>query len=442
MTRALLIRGGRVVDPAAGRDAAADLRLENGVVGEVGEKLSSNGAEVLDASGLYVLPGFIDLHAHLREPGREYAETIASGAAAAAAGGFTAVCAMPNTEPANDGRSMTSFVAARGREAGQARVYPIGALTLGRKGAELAEYGEMATAGAVALSDDGDWLSDGDVLRRALEHASLFGLPVVQHPEDRSLSRRAPMHEGAVSTRLGLSGQPDAAEAAAVARDLLVARLTRGRLHLAHLSTALSLEFVREAKARGIAVTCEVTPHHLTLTDEEVARSGYSTRFKMNPPLREPADVEALLAALLDGTVDAIATDHAPHHEDEKGVDFDGAPFGVVGLETAAAVVHDRFVATGRLPLSRFVELFSTGPARAFRLPGGTLSPGSPADVTLFDPAKSWEVDPSRFVSLGRSTPFAGFRLVGRPAGTIVAGTVVWTPADGGRDEPTGQAAR
>ena len=438
MTGALLVRGGRVVDPASRRDTVTDLLLADGVVAGVGPELSAEGAEVLDASGLLVLPGFVDLHAHLREPGREYAETIASGAAAAAAGGFTAVCAMPNTDPANDGRSVTAFVAARGREAGGARVHPIGALTRGRKGADLAEFGEMATAGAVAFSDDGDWLADGDVLRRALEHASLFGLPIVQHAEDRSLSRRAPMHEGAVSTRLGLSGQPDVAEAAAVARDILVAGLTGGRLHVAHVSTALSLAFVREAKARGVAVTCEVTPHHLTLTDEEVARSGYSTRFKMNPPLREPADLEALFAALLDGTVDAIATDHAPHHEDEKGVDFDGAPFGVVGLETAAAVVHDRFVVTGRLPLSRFVELFSTGPARAFRLPGGTLAPGSAADVTLFDPARRWKVDPARFVSLGRSTPFAGWELVGSPAGTIVGGRVVWAPEGGARGASPG----
>lgn len=418
------------MDPAAGRDGVADLLLANGVVAEIGGSIPAAGAEVLDASGLLVLPGFIDLHAHLREPGREYAETIASGAAAAAAGGFTAVCAMPNTEPANDSRSVTGFVVARGNEAGSARVYPIGALTRGRRGSDLAEFGEMRSAGAVALSDDGDWLADGDVLRRALEHASLFGLPVIQHAEDRSLSRRAPMHEGAVSTRLGLPGQPDAAEAAAVARDILIARLTGGRLHFAHVSTALALSFVREAKARGVAVTCEVTPHHLTLTDEEVARSGYSTRFKMNPPLREGSDVAALFEAIADGTVDAIATDHAPHHEDEKGVEFDAAPFGVVGLETAASVVHDRFVVSGRLPLSRFVELFSTGPARAFGLPGGTLTPGSPADVTLFDPAGRSTVDPSRFVSLGRSTPFAGWELVGRPAGTIVGGAVVWKPGE------------
>ncbi|HSE63235.1 MAG TPA: dihydroorotase [Thermoanaerobaculia bacterium] len=421
----LLLRGGRVVDPGSGRDGAFDVLLDGGRVTGVGERLDPKGAEILDATGLLVLPGFVDLHTHLREPGREYAETIASGAAAAAAGGFTAVCAMPNTEPPNDDRSMTAFVAARGVEAAAARVYPIGAITRGRKGDELSEFGEMRRAGAVAVSDDGDWLADGDVFRRALEYASLYGLPVIQHAEDPTLSRRAPMHEGATATRLGLSGQPDVAEASAVARDLLVARLTRGRLHVAHVSTGLSVAFLRHAKAQGIAVTCEATPHHLTLTDEEVARSGYSTRFKMNPPLRERADVDALVEALEDGTIDAIATDHAPHHEDEKGVDFDSAPFGVVGLETAAAVVHDRLVARGRLSLARFVHLFSTGPARAFGLPGGTLEPGSPADVTLFDPGKRWTVDPSRFVSLGRSTPFAGWDLVGAPAGAIVGGRVV-----------------
>jgi dihydroorotase len=422
----LLVSGGRLVDPAAGRDDNLDLLLRDGSVAEVRDRLAVGGAEILDATGLLVLPGFIDLHAHLREPGREYAETIASGAAAAAAGGFTAVCAMPNTEPANDDRSVTAFVAGRGAEAGAARVYPIGAITRGRKGEELAEFGEMRRAGAVAVSDDGAWLADGDLLRRAIQHASLYGMPVVQHAEDTALSRCAPMHEGAVSTRLGLTGQPDVAEAAAVARDLLVARLAGGRLHFAHLSTALSVEAVREAKIRGLDVTCEAAPHHLTLFDEEVARSGYSTNFKMNPPLRERADVLALIAALADGTIDAIATDHAPHHDDEKAVDFDTAPFGVVGLETAASVVHDRLVAPGHLSLRRFVELFSTGPARAFRLPGGTLVAGSPADVTLFDPKRRWTVDPARFVSLGRSTPFAGWELVGAPAATIVAGRVVW----------------
>jgi dihydroorotase len=429
VTRDLLIRGGRVVDPVAGRDGAFDLVLRDGAVAAVGERLAADDALVFDAAGLLVFPGFIDLHAHLREPGSEDAETIASGAAAAAAGGFTAICAMPNTDPVNDNRTVTAFVAARGGEAGAARVYPVGAITRGRKGEELAEFGEMRSAGAVALSDDGDWLRNGDLLRRAIEHATLFGMPVIQHAEDSGLSRRAPMHEGAVSTRLGLAGQPAVAEAAAVARDLLIARLAGGRIHFGHLSTALSIASIREAKSRGLRVTCDATPHHLTLTDEEVARSGYSTRFKMNPPLREPADVLALVEALADGTIDAIATDHAPHHEDEKAVEFDAAPFGVVGLETAAAVVYDRLVAPGRLTLRRFVELFSTGPAKAFGLPGGTLAPGSPADVTIFDPKRGWTVEPAKFLSLGRSTPFAGWELVGRPAATVVEGRIVWSRA-------------
>jgi dihydroorotase len=423
---ALLVRGGRIVDPASGRDEVVDLRLEGGVVSGVGPGLDPGGAEILDAAGLLVFPGFIDLHTHLREPGREYAETIASGLAAAAAGGFTAVCAMPNTDPVNDSRAVTEFLVARGREAGGVRLHPVGAITKGQKGGELSEFGEMREAGAVAVSDDGAWLSDGSVLRRALEHASLFGLPVIQHAEDPGLSGRAPMHEGAVSTRLGLRGQPAAAEAAAVARDILVTELSGGRLHLAHLSTARGVEIVRRARSKGLAVTCEVTPHHLVLTDEEVARSEFSTRFKMNPPLREASDVEALAAALADGTIDAIATDHAPHHADEKAVDFDSAPFGVVGLETAAAVVHDRLVRPGRLTLARFAELFSAGPARVFGLAGGSLAPGMPGDVTIFDPERRWTVEPAAFRSLSRNTPFAGWELTGRPAATVVAGRVVW----------------
>jgi len=422
----LLLRGGRLIDPVSGKDGRLDLLLRDGLVVDVGESLSEEGAEVFDASGLYVFPGFIDLHAHLREPGREYAETIATGLAAAAAGGFTAVCAMPNTDPVNDNRSITEFVRAKGVAANGARLYPIGAITKGQRGEELAEFGELREAGAVAVTDDGKWVANGSVLRRAFEHASLFDLPVVQHAEDMTLSRGAPMHEGAVSTRLGLSGQPGIAETAAVARDLLVAELCRGRLHVAHLSAARSLEIVARGKAKGIAVTCEVTPHHLTLTDEEVARSGFSTRAKMNPPLAEARDLEALATGLADGTIDAIATDHAPHHEDEKAADFNSAPFGVVGLETAAAVIHDRFVVPGRISPSRFAELFSAGPARVFGLPGGTLSPGSPADVTLFDPGARWTVDPPRFLSLGRSTPFAGWELTGAPAATIVGGRVVW----------------
>lgn len=422
----LLVSGGRVVDPASNRDGVFDLLLEGGVVARVGPGPAAAGTKVFDASGLLVFPGFIDLHAHLREPGREYAETVATGLKAAAAGGYTAVCAMPNTDPVNDSRAISEYLVSKARGAAGPRLYPIGAVTKGQRGEELAEFGEMRVAGAVAVSDDGRWLADGALLRRAFEHARLFGMPVVQHCEDPSLSGRAPMHEGAVSTRLGLPGQPAIAEAAAVARDLLVAEVAGGRLHVAHLSTARSLDLVREARARGLPVTCEVTPHHLTLTDEEVARSGFSTNFKMNPPLREPSDLDALAAGLEDGTVDAVATDHAPHHEDEKSLDFETAPFGVVGLETAAAVVHDRLVTTGKLSLARFAEVFSAGPARAFGLPGGTLAPGSPANLTLFDPTSRWTVEPSRFESLSRNTPFAGWELVGVVAATIVEGRIVW----------------
>lgn len=428
MSRGLLIRGGRLVDPAAGVDSRRDVLLRGGVVERVGERLEEAGgdAEVFDASGLLVFPGFIDLHAHLREPGREYAETIHTGLAAAAAGGFTAVCAMPNTDPVNDSRPVCEHIRSRAASAKGARLHPIAAISKGQKGEELAEFGELKDAGAVALSDDGRWLSDAGLLRRAFEHAGLFGLPIIQHAEDRSLSDGAPMHEGAVSTRLGLAGQTATAEAAAVARDLLVAELTSGRLHVAHLSTAQALELVRRGKADGLNVTCEVTPHHLVLTDEEVASSGFSTRTKMNPPLRESPDLAALIAGLKDGTIDAIATDHAPHHADEKAVDFESAPFGIVGLETAAAVVHDRLVATGLISLERFVWLFSPGPARALGLPGGTLAAGEPADVTVFDPEARRRVDPARFVSKGRSTPFAGWELVGGPVATIVAGAIVW----------------
>jgi dihydroorotase len=426
VSRPLLIRGGKLVDPAAGRGGRLDVLLSDGVVAEVGDRIEAGEAEVFDASRLLVFPGFIDLHAHLREPGREYAESIESGLKAAAAGGFTAVCAMPNTKPVNDSREVCEFIRLRGEKAGGARLYPIGAITKGQKGEELTAFGELSRAGAVAISDDGTWLADGGVLRRAFEHAGLFGLPIIQHAEDRTLSEGAPMHEGAVSTRLGLAGQPAMAEAAAVARDLLVAHMTDGRLHIAHLSTWSGLDLIRRAQAQGIRVTCEVTPHHLVLTDEEVATSAFSTRTKMNPPLREASDIAALIDGLNDGTIDAIATDHAPHHADEKAVDFDSAPFGIVGLETAAAVVFDRLVARGRLPLERFATLFSAGPAKAFGLPGGTLTVGSPADVTLFDPEARWKVDPQRFESKGRSTPFAGWELAGAPVATIVAGTVVW----------------
>jgi dihydroorotase len=430
VTSALLVRGGKLIDPAAGREAVVDLLLRDGRVAEVGPKISAEKAEIFDAAGLLIFPGFIDLHAHLREPGREYAETIASGLAAAAAGGFTAVCAMPNTDPVNDSRPICEYIVTKARGVAGTHLYPIGAISKGQRGEELAEFGEMRIAGAVAVSDDGRWLANGTLLRHAFEHAGLFRMPVVQHAEDPTLSGGAPMHEGGVSTRLGLSGQPPIAEAAAVARDLLVAEVSGGRLHVAHLSTGRALEVVRQARAKGIAETCEVTPHHLLLTDEEVSRSGFSTNTKMNPPLRERSDLDALVAGLADGSIDAVATDHAPHHEDEKSVDFNAAPFGIVGLETAAALVYDGLVAAGKLTLSRFAEVFSAGPAKAFGLPGGTLSVGSPADVTLFDPQRRWKVASANFLSLSRNTPFEGRELTGAPAATIVGGRVIWRRAD------------
>ena len=422
----LLVRGGRVVDPAAGRDGVFDLLVEEGQIVRIGANLDARGAEVFDASGRLVLPGFIDLHVHLREPGFEYKESIASGAQAAAAGGFSAVCAMPNTDPVNDHRTVTRWIADRARETGFARVYPIGAITKGMRGEELSEFGEMKEAGAVAVSDDGRWVASGSVMRRALEYATLFDLPVATHAEDESLSGRGAMNEGRVSTRLGLSAQPGEAESVAVARDIALCELAGGRLHVCHVSTARSVALVREAKARGVRVTCEATPHHLFLTDEEVERSGFSTHTKVNPPLRAARDVEALHAAILDGTIDAVATDHAPHHADEKAVDYESAPFGLVGLETAAALFHDRLVRTGRVTLSRMVELFSSGPARAFSLPGGVLAEGKEADVTIFDPAAEGEVDPRAFRSRARNTPFAGATLTGAVAATFVAGKEVY----------------
>ncbi len=422
----LLLKGGRIVDPAARRDGVADLLLEDGRVFRIGERLDGAGAEIVDASGRLVFPGFIDLHVHLREPGFEYKESILSGGQAAAAGGFTAVCAMANTDPVNDHRTVTRWIADRAREAGFARVYPIGAITKGMRGEELSEFGEMKEAGAVAVSDDGRWVASGSVMRRALEYATLFDLPVATHAEDESLSGRGAMNEGGVSTRLGLSAQPGEAESIAIARDLALCELAGGRLHVCHVSTARSVALVREAKARGVRVTCEVTPHHLFLTDEEVARSGFSTATKVNPPLRGGRDVEALCEGLLDGTIDAVATDHAPHHADEKAVDYESAPFGMVGLETAASLFHDRLVRTGRVSLARMVELFSVGPARAFSLPGGSLSESGVGDVTIFDPAAEVEVDPRAFRSRARNTPFAGAKLTGAVTATFVGGREVY----------------
>ncbi len=430
--RALLLRGGRVVDPSQGIDDVLDVLLADGTVARIGRELEApEHAEVRDVGGLVVCPGLIDVHVHLREPGGERKETIETGARAAAAGGFTAVCAMPNTDPPVDDPAAVGFIRAQGLRAGYARVYPVAAVSLGQRGERLAAIGEMVDAGAVAISDDGRPVGDAGLMRLALEYAQTFGIPVANHCEELSLSRGGSMNEGLVSTRLGLQGIPNAAEDAMIARDLLLAELTGGRLHIQHVSTRHGVEMIRAAKARGVQVTAEATPHHLTLTDEAV--DGYRTEAKVNPPLRTAEDVAAVREGLADGTLDVLATDHAPHHYDEKEQAFDDAPFGMVGLETALGIALTDLVGKGLLTLDQLVDRMSCAPARAFRLPGGTLAEGSPADVTVIDLDAAWTVDPDRFLSKSRNTPFAGWKLVGQAALTIVGGRVVWDREVGAR---------
>jgi len=428
----LLLKGGRVIDPASRIDAEMDVILRDGRVAEIAprNKLRGSAEETFNARGLIVAPGFVDLHVHLREPGREDKETIASGTRAAAAGGFTAVCAMPNTFPVNDSAGITRAILEKAvREGSGVRVHPIGAITRGSQGEELAEYAELREAGCVAVSDDGRPVASARVMRRALEYARGLGLTVVDHCEDVTLSEQTCMNEGPVSTLLGLRGAPGASEAMVVERDVLLAELTGGRLHIAHVSTAASVDAIRRGKARGVRVSAEATPHHLLLTDQLVKDSEYDTSTKMNPPLRSEQDRLALLEGLKDGTLDCIATDHAPHTIDDKRVPYEEAAFGIVGLETAVPLALDRLVGAGHVDLPRLVALFSTNPARAFDLPGGTLLPGAPADVTVLDLRRRKSVDPERFWSKGRNTPFGGWSLTGAPALTIVGGRVVF-PAE------------
>jgi dihydroorotase len=419
----LLIHGGRVIDPSQDLDEELDLLIEDGRVARVDGRIRKpRDAEAFAAAGLVVCPGLIDIHVHLREPGQEYKETVRTGTMAAAAGGFTTVACMANTEPVNDSRSVTEHILLEARRHGFARVHPIGAISKGLLGEELAEIGEMVRAGAKAVSDDGKPVMNAELMRRALLYAQHFGIPVIQHAEDLHLTGSGVMHEGEWSTKLGLPGIPGAAEDVMVARDLILTEDTGGRYHVAHLSTARSLDMVRRARAQGLRVTCEAAPHHLILTDEEVAKSGFSTHTKMKPPLRSERDREALVNGLADGTVDCIASDHAPHHPDEKDVQFNLAPFGILGLETTLSLCLDRLVRPGILGLPRLVELLSTGPARVLNLPGGTLKDGSPADVTVFHPDEEVTIRAAAFRSRSRNTPFDGWKLRGHPVATFLEG--------------------
>jgi dihydroorotase len=421
----LLIQNGRVVDPANSLDAVQDVLITGGRIERVGPALTAGpDTRVLDATGKIVCPGFIDIHVHLREPGYEYKETVATGSRAAAAGGFTAVACMANTQPVNDNRSITDYIRAKAAVEGVVRVYPIGAVTRGLRGEELAELAELAEAGCVAFSDDGKCVMNAALYRRAMEYTLPFGAPIISHAEDHQLSGGASMNEGVVSTELGMAGAPAAAEDVMVARDILLSELTGAHVHIAHLSTAGAVRLVRDAKARGVRVTAEVTPHHLLLTEEAVRTFDANT--KMNPPLRAKRDLEVLLEALLDGTIDCIATDHAPHAGSEKEGEFDRAAFGIIGLETAVALLLDRLVKPGMLPLGTLISRLSRDPARLLGLPGGSLAPGAPADLTLLDPDVEWTIDPSRFQSRSRNTPFGGWLVTGRPWKTIVGGGIVW----------------
>jgi len=421
----LLIKNGRVIDPASGHDAVADVWIEDGVIRGVGTNLSgAAGADVIDATGLIVAPGFIDMHVHLREPGFEHAETIESGSRAAAAGGFTSVCPMPNTKPVNDNATVTSYMIEKARRHAVVNVFPIGAITKGSAGEELAAIGSMKQAGAVAISDDGRPVMNARVMRRAMEFARSLEIPVINHCEDLHLSAGGDMHEGAESVRLGLRGIPGCSEDVMVARDILLAEVTGARYHVAHISSRHSVEMVQFAKSKGLAVTAEATPHHLALTDRDI--KPYDSNYKMKPPLRGSCDVTAVLEGIVNGAIDAIATDHAPHPGSEKMQEFESCPFGILGLETAIGVSLGQLVHPGKIAVGRLVELFTTGPARILRIDRGTLAQGAPADVTIFSTDREWIYDVNKSFSKSRNSPFDGKTFKGGPVATVVAGEVVW----------------
>ena len=419
----LLLRGGRVVDPSQDLDRRADLLIEDGKVAGVGNIAGRGSRETIQVDGCVVAPGFVDMHVHLREPGREDKETILTGSRAAAAGGFTSIVCMPNTTPVNDNAAITRYVLERAREADLVNVFPTGAITVGSRGEQLAEIGEMRAAGIVAITDDGRPVQNSQVMRRAMEYARIFDIPVMDHCEDLFLAATGCMNEGEASTRLGLRGMSRSAEELHVVRDIILSRITGARVHILHISTRESLDQVRAAKSRGTRVTCEVLPHHFTLTDGDIL--DFDTDFKMMPPLRERADVEAMLEGLADGSIDCLATDHAPHTRLDKEVPFEEAASGVVGMETAIPLCWEHLVRTGVVPVPRLVELFSLNPSRILKLEKGTLAEGADADVTVIDPHRRQVVDPSRFRSKGRNCPFRGWELRGAPVLTVVGGRVV-----------------
>ncbi len=420
----LLIKNGRVIDPASHHDGVADVWIEDGVIKGVGVSLPAAGSDVFDATGLIVAPGFIDMHVHLREPGFEHAETIESGSRAAAAGGFTSVCPMPNTKPVNDNATVTSYMIEKARRHAVVNVFPIGAITKGSAGEELAAIGSMKNAGAVAISDDGRPVMNARVMRRAMESARSLGITVINHCEDLHLSAGGDMHEGAESVRLGLRGIPGCSEDVMVARDILLAEVTGARYHVAHISSRHSVEMVQFAKSKGLAVPAEATPHHLALADRDM--KPYDSNYKMKPPLRGSCDVTAVLDGIVNGAIDAIATDHAPHPGSEKMQEFESCPFGILGLETAIGVSLEQLVHPGKIGIGRLVELFTSGPARILGLDRGTLAVGAPADVTIFSTDREWTYDVNKSFSKSRNSPFDGKRFKGGPVATVVAGEVVW----------------